>query len=87
MISDRSLTLTDSDAVFDESDQRKLTNYLLDQLIQRAVKEYWSEKNDVGHGALYSSSLLTLPATTVRFWMLPLTVIGRSDLLTFLSLA
>lgn len=34
----RSLTLTRSDAVVDDSDQRKLPNYLLDRLIQRAGK-------------------------------------------------
>lgn len=44
MITDRSLTLTRSDAVVNESDQRKLPNYLLDRLIQRAVKGYWYEK-------------------------------------------
>jgi hypothetical protein len=44
VIIDRSLTLTHSDAIVDESDQRKFPNYLLDRLIQRAAKEYWSEK-------------------------------------------
>ena len=44
MIIDKFLTLTHSDAVDDESDQRKLLNYLLHRLIQRAVKWYWSEK-------------------------------------------
>jgi hypothetical protein len=44
VITDKFLTLTHSDAVDDDSDQRKLLNYLLHQLIQRAVKWYWSEK-------------------------------------------
>jgi hypothetical protein len=44
VITDKFLTLTHSDAVVGESDQRKLLNYLLHWLIQRAVKEYWSEK-------------------------------------------
>lgn len=44
MVTDRSLTLTLSDAVVDESDQRKFPNCLLDRLVQRAVKGYWSEK-------------------------------------------
>ena len=46
VITDRSLTLTLSDAVVDESDQGSFPSYeyLLGRLIQRAVKGYRSEK-------------------------------------------
>lgn len=44
MITDSSLTLTHCNSVVDESDQRNLLNYLLERLIQGAVKGYWSEK-------------------------------------------
>lgn len=59
VITDRSLTLTHSDAVVDESNQRKLPNYLLDRLIQRAVNGYWPEKMilDKGPAALVNCYL------------------------------
>lgn len=44
-------------------------------------------ENNVRHGACYSSNLLPVPATGVRFWMLPLREIGRSELTTFSCLA